>query len=158
VTRISAPTPYVWIIGRTKTDGPQDYDAVHKIRAGYKITPLSQWRKPAQPVEAKIDPTVDMRTPPKIQVAQLGPDQWVGDSIGIGYKQTKSNHHAPYAGLERRLAPGAVPGVAAGRIGRAKPRQGTASSSSTRVLLANYCRGRDFPLDSRRSQWLYANP
>src|ERR1700693_3320086 len=27
LTRIAAPTSYVWIIGRTRTDGPQDYDA-----------------------------------------------------------------------------------------------------------------------------------
>ena len=68
MTRISAPTPYVWIIGRTKTDGPADYDAVHKIQAGYKVTPLSDWGKTAKPAEAKIDPSVDMKTPPKTQV------------------------------------------------------------------------------------------
>jgi hypothetical protein len=67
-TQIEAPTPYVWIIGRTKTDGPPDYDAVHKIQAGYKITPLSEWGKPAKPVEVKIDPRIDMKTPPKTQV------------------------------------------------------------------------------------------
>src|SRR5580698_10210828 len=67
-TQIEAPTPYVWIIGRTKTDGPADYDAVHKIQAGYKITPLSDWGKTPKPVEVKLDPSIDMKTPPKIQV------------------------------------------------------------------------------------------
>jgi hypothetical protein len=66
--RIDAPTPYVWIIGRTQTDGPQDYEAVHKIQAGYKITPLSQWGKVPEPAEVKIDPTIDAKTPPKLQV------------------------------------------------------------------------------------------
>jgi hypothetical protein len=67
-TQIEAPTPYVWIIGRTKTDGPPGYTVVHKIQAGYKITPLSEWGKSPEPVEVRIDPSINMKTPPKIQV------------------------------------------------------------------------------------------
>jgi hypothetical protein len=66
--RIDAPTPIVWVIGRTKTDGPPDYDAVRKIQAGFKVTLLSEWGKAPKPPEVKIDPGVDMKTPPKIQV------------------------------------------------------------------------------------------
>src|ERR1700689_3660811 len=67
LSRIAAPTPYVWIIGRTKTDGPADYDAVHTIQAGDKVTPVSRWGKgPAEPVTVKSDPAVDMKTPPMV--------------------------------------------------------------------------------------------
>jgi len=66
--RIEAPTPYVWVIGRTKTDGAADYDAVHKIQAGYKVSLLSEFGKTPRPIEVKIDPSVDMKTPPKVQV------------------------------------------------------------------------------------------
>jgi hypothetical protein len=68
---IPAPTAYVWIIGRTKTDGPADYEAVHKIQAGYRITPLSLWGKPSEAVRVKTDPTVDMKTPPMVQADSM---------------------------------------------------------------------------------------
>ena len=76
VVRIDAPTMYVWIIGRTKTDGPPDYDAVHKVQAGYKITPLSQWGKAAEPIIGAVDPGVDMKTPPKTQVDTMPADKF----------------------------------------------------------------------------------
>ena len=74
--QIKAPTSYVWIIGRTKTDGPPEYDVVHKIQAGYKLTSLSRWGKAPEPVTGKIDPTLDMKTPPKIQVDTMSADKY----------------------------------------------------------------------------------
>jgi hypothetical protein len=76
MTRIDAPTPDVCIIGRTKTDGPADYDAVHKIQASYKITPLSQWGKHSVEPEFKPDPSVDMKTPPKVQVDTMPAEKY----------------------------------------------------------------------------------
>jgi hypothetical protein len=76
VVRIDAPTPYVWIIGRTKTDGPADYAAVHELQKGYKITPLSGWGKPPIVVTQTIDPSVDVKTPPKRQVDTMTGDKF----------------------------------------------------------------------------------
>jgi hypothetical protein len=76
VQRIDAPTPYVWIIGRTQTNGPKDYEAINKVQDGYTITPLSQLDIEPQSVRAVIDPAVDMKTPPMIQVSNMAADKY----------------------------------------------------------------------------------
>jgi hypothetical protein len=71
VQRIDAPTPYVWMIGRTQTNGPADYEAVRKVQDGFTITPLARLGQAAQPVQAEVDPSVDMTTAPLEQVNAL---------------------------------------------------------------------------------------
>ena len=42
ITRIDAPTSKVWIVGRTQTNGPADFENVHRrSRTAYALTPLS---------------------------------------------------------------------------------------------------------------------
>ncbi len=58
---IAAPTPYVWIIGRTQTNGPADDDAVHKVQDGYRISPVGK------PIDHVVDADYDTSTePPKM--------------------------------------------------------------------------------------------
>ena len=41
--KISAPTNTVWIIGRTQTNGPEDYPIVYALQAQYTLTPLNKY-------------------------------------------------------------------------------------------------------------------
>lgn len=106
--RIDAPTPYVWVIGRTKTDGPKDYDAVHKIQAGFKITPLSQLGKTPEPVQVKIDPSVDMKTPPKAQVDTMPAGKFF--SYGAELLKLHPQHLTDQTIIERMKRIGIEPG------------------------------------------------
>lgn len=69
--QLPAPASFVWIIGKTRSNGASDYAAVHKIQAGYTVTPLSQMGKKAEPLSVEIDPAIAMKTLPKIQVDSL---------------------------------------------------------------------------------------
>jgi hypothetical protein len=71
VARIDAPTPQVWIIGRTQTNGPADYPAVHKVQDGLRLTALADWGKPPRRIEQKIDPKVDTKTEPLKLVGEM---------------------------------------------------------------------------------------
>jgi hypothetical protein len=49
----------------------KDYDAVHKVQDGYKITLLADWGKTPRTIEQKIDPSVDTKTEPLRQVNEM---------------------------------------------------------------------------------------
>ncbi|MGE8064165.1 DUF1254 domain-containing protein [Pseudomonas sp. NPDC089569] len=65
VEKIVAPTSVIWILGRTQTNGPADYENVRRIQDGYTLTPLSRWGKPQAPrVAGAVDGSIDNKTAP----------------------------------------------------------------------------------------------
>ncbi len=96
---IEAPTTYVWIIGRTQTNGPADYSAVNKVQEGFIVTPLSQWGKKTVPQKFVADPSVDMKTPTLLQVDTMPASKY----FGYGAELMKKNppHITDWSQLER---------------------------------------------------------
>ena len=71
---IRAPTRFVSFIGRTQTNGPEDYETVHRIQDRMRLTPLSAYGVEGwEPPTGTVDPSVDMTTPPPEQVAAMEP-------------------------------------------------------------------------------------
>lgn len=108
IERIDSPTAYAWIIGRTQTNGPADYEAVHKVQDGLSITPLSQWGKTVTAPEFKPDPTIDLKTEPLRLVSQMQPE----DYFTYGAELMKANppHITDWSMLAKLKRVGFEPG------------------------------------------------
>jgi hypothetical protein len=72
VQEIKSPTNLVWIIGRTQTNGPADYPAVHVIQDEYRLTPLSEFGKSyTPPDDVPVSSSIDMKAPPVKHVFEM---------------------------------------------------------------------------------------
>jgi hypothetical protein len=109
VGRIDAPTPYVWIIGRTQTNGPPDYPAVRKIQDAFGLIPLSAWGGQAPQVTAAIDPGVDTVTPPLDQVNGMSAEGFF--DYGLGLMELHPPHLTDWSLVAQMRRLGLVPGA-----------------------------------------------
>lgn len=72
ITRIKAPTPYVWIIGRIQTNGRDDVKKVRALQDGFVIRTLSSYA--GTPAPSHFDEEVMTARPPKRAVDKMSAD------------------------------------------------------------------------------------
>jgi hypothetical protein len=104
IAKIEAPTPYIWIIGRTQTNGPADYEAVHQVQDGYLLTPLSRYPNPPAAPEYHPDPAVDMKTPPLNQVNNMSAKDYF--TYGAQLMKLHPPHKTDWSQVARRRLAG----------------------------------------------------
>jgi uncharacterized protein (TIGR03000 family) len=109
MTEYKSPTNLVWILGRTYCTGtPEDYKAVHAFQDQLGLVPLSGYGKPYTPPTGKVDPSIDMKKPPRDQVNAMS----AGDYFKLMAKLIKDNppakEDAPM--VEKMAKIGLVPG------------------------------------------------
>jgi hypothetical protein len=105
---LKSPTNLVWILGRTQTNGPQDYAAVRAIQHGYRLVPLSAFGKPYLLPKGAVDPALNGKVPPVDRLKAMGADAY----FNLLARAMKSNP-APAADapmLAKLATIGVVPG------------------------------------------------
>ena len=108
VERINAPTPYVWIIGRTQTHARRTTRPCTRCRT---VTGWCRSRNGARPRRRrgrKIDPSVDMKTPPLRQVNDMPADKYF--AYGAELMRTNPPHATDWSTLARMKRIGIEPG------------------------------------------------
>jgi hypothetical protein len=151
--RIDSPTPYVWIIGRTQTNGPPDYPAVHTIQDGYSITPLANWEGEAPPARAVADESIDMATPPLFQMtAMKAPDFF---TYGMRLLARHPPHLTDWALIQQMRRIGLVPSAEFGALNPAirtalesAPEAGQQAMQEAIPRMANVVNGWQSNIDS----------
>ena len=136
IETIEAPTPYVWIIGRTQTNGPADYEAVHNVQDGYRLSRLSEWGQATSPEVAQIDPGVDMVTPPLDQVNAMSGEVFF--ALGAELLKLHPPHITDWSVLSRMRRIGLVAGKSFDAGGRSQEEKESIESApgSAQDLLA----------------------
>lgn len=101
VVRIDAPTPVVWMIGRTQTNGPADYDKIHAFQDSMAMMPLSAWPGPAPAITAAHDSSISTDEPPKVVASLSGADYFAKAVALAGEYGTHATDFSQLARLER---------------------------------------------------------
>ena len=151
VQLIRAPTPHVWVIGRTQTNGAGDYATVRRQQDGYGLTPLSRFGQPPQPPTGTVDPAVDLRTPPLETVNGMAPAAFFARGAELMKANPPGAYDAPVLARLRRvgLRPGesfdlaAAPPAVRGALERAA-REGVRHIAASLPLLG-----------ATKNTWLY---
>lgn len=94
--RVDAPTDWVWMIGRTQTNGSADYGAVRAFQDGMRITAQANSR-PRPTVTGEFP--LNLSIPPKILVDGMSPLEFM--TYGAQLLQTTQPHSSDWSQLER---------------------------------------------------------
>jgi hypothetical protein len=107
VRRLDSPTPWAWLITRTKAS-PATYADVGAFQDQLAITRLGEWPGPVSEVVGSVDPAIDAKTPPLRQVFSLGAADFFGEALEV--LREIPVHAADGPILERMARIGLVPG------------------------------------------------